>query len=97
MSTTYAEDDRDTITVSRGESTDLFVAKDETTGVVSQGETKAEALVNLADALELYDRPDPERNLDDSLFAGEAFMSIDMDDESIDDVLYGRVDAANER
>jgi predicted RNase H-like HicB family nuclease len=60
MSTARAEDDPDTIIVSRGESTDFFVATDETTGVVSQGETKADALVNLADALKLYRQPDPE-------------------------------------
>ena len=60
MSATHAEDDSDTITVSRGESTDLYVARDEATGVVSQGETKVEALANLADALELYYRSDNE-------------------------------------
>lgn len=59
MSSTRAEDDPDTITVSRGESTDSFVATDEATGVVSQGETKAAALANLADALELYYRRIP--------------------------------------
>ena len=45
----------DSITVSLGD--DYVVAKDEATGVASQGETKAEALANLADALELYHRP----------------------------------------
>lgn len=37
-----------------------FVAKDEGTGVASQGETKVEALENLADALRLHERPVPE-------------------------------------
>mgnify|MGYP002762136364 CR=1 FL=1 len=37
-----------------------YVATDEDTGVASQGETKAEALANLADALELHERPVPE-------------------------------------
>lgn len=60
MSITHAEDDSDTITISRGESTDLFVARDEATSVVSQGETKAAALANLADALELYYGADAE-------------------------------------
>lgn len=45
----------DSITVSLGDG--WVVAKDEATGVASQGETKAEALANLADALELYHRP----------------------------------------
>ena len=52
--------ERDTITVSAGESTDLFVAKDESTGVASQGETKVGALDNLVDALALYYEDDPE-------------------------------------
>lgn len=52
--------ERDTITVSEGESTDLFVAKDESTGVASQGETKTNALNNLVEALELYYEEDPE-------------------------------------
>jgi predicted RNase H-like HicB family nuclease len=62
VSTARAEDDPDTITVSGGESTDSFVAKDEATGVVSQGKTKVEALVNLADALELYHQSNSEES-----------------------------------
>lgn len=40
------------------------VAKDPETGVASQGETKAEALENLAEALRLHDRPVPEDDED---------------------------------
>lgn len=39
-----------------------FVAKDEASGVASQGETKPEALENLAEALELHNRPVPEED-----------------------------------
>ena len=48
-----------------------FVAKDAQTGVVSQGETKADALENLADAIRLYERPIPE-NADDDLDPSDA-------------------------
>lgn len=58
MAATHGE--RDTITVTEGESTDLFVARDEATGVASQGETKIEALDNLVEALELYYEDDPD-------------------------------------
>lgn len=37
-----------------------FVATDTETGVASQGETKAEALENLAEALRLHDEPLPD-------------------------------------
>lgn len=37
-----------------------YVAKDESSGVASQGETKVEALENLIEALSLHDRPVPE-------------------------------------
>lgn len=47
--------DADTVTIT--ESDGWFVATDEDTGVASQGETKAEALANLAEALELHERP----------------------------------------
>ncbi|WP_435063480.1 type II toxin-antitoxin system HicB family antitoxin [Halobaculum sp. EA56] len=43
------------VTISPGET--AVVARDEETGVTSQGETKAEALANLAEALELHERP----------------------------------------
>lgn len=39
------------------ESDGYIVARDEETGVSSQGETKAEALGNLGDALALYHEP----------------------------------------
>ncbi|WP_247730557.1 type II toxin-antitoxin system HicB family antitoxin [Halovivax limisalsi] len=48
----------ETITVTHSD--DWFVAKDESTGVASQGKTKAEALENLADALQLHTRPVPD-------------------------------------
>jgi len=47
--------DDDTVTVSRGEQ--CYVARDESSGIASQGETKAEALQNLAEALELAEEP----------------------------------------
>jgi len=34
-----------------------YVARDDSSGVASQDETKAKALENLAEALELHDRP----------------------------------------
>ena len=37
-----------------------YVARDEETGVASQGKTRAKALANLAEALELHERPVPE-------------------------------------
>ncbi|MFB6138944.1 MAG: type II toxin-antitoxin system HicB family antitoxin [Halosimplex sp.] len=42
------------ITLSLGESGDLWVARDEETGVASQGETREEALENLDEAVALY-------------------------------------------
>jgi len=59
---------------SRGESPDetitittegqWYVATDESSGVASQGETKVEALENLAEALALHERPVPESDDD---------------------------------
>jgi hypothetical protein len=46
-------------TVKVTESDGYLVARDEGTGVASQGDTKAEALASLAEALELHARPDP--------------------------------------
>lgn len=48
----------DTVTITRSDG--WYVATDEETGVASQGETKAEALANLAEALELHERHVPE-------------------------------------
>lgn len=48
-------DEEDTITVTKSDG--WFVALDEETDVSSQGETKAEALQNLAEALSLHDAP----------------------------------------
>ncbi|QLH76483.1 type II toxin-antitoxin system HicB family antitoxin [Halosimplex rubrum] len=42
------------ITLSLGESGDLWVARDEETGVASQGETREAALDNLDEAVALY-------------------------------------------
>lgn len=53
-----SDPDTDTITVTHSEG--WWVARDEETGVASQGETKADALANLAEALELHLREDPE-------------------------------------
>lgn len=39
-----------------------YVAKDESSGVASQGETKVEALENLAEALALHTRPEPDES-----------------------------------
>jgi predicted RNase H-like HicB family nuclease len=50
--------DRITVTESDGH----VVAKDESTGVTSQGRTKTEALANLAEALTLYERPVSEKD-----------------------------------
>lgn len=44
--------DRETISVTR--EGDWFVARDESSGVASQGETKSAALANLAEALALH-------------------------------------------
>jgi hypothetical protein len=50
--------DGETVTIT--ESDGYIVARDESSGVASQGETKAESLSNLAEALELHSRPDPD-------------------------------------
>lgn len=53
----------DTVTITKDGR--WYVAKDESSGVASQGETKAEALENLADALALHARPEPEDAVDE--------------------------------
>ena len=52
-----SDNHEETITVTY--SGEWYVAKDESTGVASQGETKVEALENLTEALKLYTRPVP--------------------------------------
>lgn len=44
-------------TVSLTHDGDWYVAKDEETGVTSQGRTRSDALANISEALELYDDP----------------------------------------
>ena len=57
MSTQIREpDDADSIILSQED--DWFVARDERTGVASQGETRSKALANLAEALQLYEETD---------------------------------------
>ncbi|AQL42941.1 hypothetical protein BV210_09535 [Halorientalis sp. IM1011] len=56
--TPRAPDNSGTVTVF--ESDGLIVARDEETGVASQGSSKPEALSNLAEALNLHSRPDPD-------------------------------------
>lgn len=53
-----ADSDADTVTVSHEDG--WWVARDEETGVASQGKTKVEALANLAEALELHERETPD-------------------------------------
>lgn len=47
-------------TVSLTRDGDWYVAKDEATGVTSQGRTRSDALANLSEALALYDEPLPD-------------------------------------
>lgn len=56
----HGESNDETITVTH--EGQWYVAKDESSGVASQGETKTEALANLAEALELHHRPVPENS-----------------------------------
>lgn len=58
MSRARDTDDSDDVTITLdGE---WYVARDEETGVASQGKSRPEALANLAEALELHERPVPE-------------------------------------
>jgi len=52
-----ARDPDDAGAVSLNLEGEWYVARDEETGVASQGKTRAEALANLAEALELHERP----------------------------------------
>jgi predicted RNase H-like HicB family nuclease len=51
------------VTITRED--DWFVARDEETGVASQGETRAAALANLSEALELHEQPVDEEAADE--------------------------------
>lgn len=64
------------ITLSLGESGDLWVARDEETGVASQGETREAALENLDEAVALY-RGDIGREPTD-----EELRELDIDPEA---------------
>lgn len=79
MALTHDERDEDTVTVTEGESTDLFVARDEATGVASQGKTKPEALAMLAEALELHEGGGESVEDEDALL-----REMDIDPDEID-------------
>lgn len=66
------------ITLSLGESGDLWVARDEETGVASQGETRQEALANLDEAVALYRGEVGREPTDEELRA----VGIDPDDNT---------------
>lgn len=53
-------DESDPVTLRKSDG--WIVARDEETGVSSQGATKADALENLADAIELYERAVPDND-----------------------------------
>lgn len=55
---TKAQRGTSSVTITKSE--DWFVARDEETGVASQGKTRSEALANLAEAIELHQRPLPD-------------------------------------
>lgn len=58
MSSDAREGESSSVTITRED--DWFVARDEVTGVTSQGETRAEALENRAAAIELSEEPIPD-------------------------------------
>ena len=58
MSTDARTDASSSVTITKED--DWFVAKDEQTGVTSQGKTRPKALSNLAEAISLYEEPVPE-------------------------------------
>ena len=60
MSADSRNPEGETIVVTK--SNNWFVAKDEESGIASQGQTKADALSNLAEALALADQPVPEED-----------------------------------
>ena len=66
-----------------------WTAREEPGGLTAHGETPEAALGALDDANE----PDIDPNA--PLFSGEPFVSVEMGDESIDDVLYGSIEASD--
>jgi predicted RNase H-like HicB family nuclease len=66
------------ITLTLGESGDLWVARDEETGVASQGETREAALDNLDEAVALYHGDTGREPTDEELRE----VGIDPDDNS---------------
>lgn len=58
--TQYMTTPVDQSTISLTRDGDWYVAKDEETGVTSQGRSRSEALANLSEALELYDESIPD-------------------------------------
>lgn len=63
---TKSRDPPEDETVAVFESDGYIVARDEETGIASQGDTKSEALANLAESLELHERPTPDDDIDES-------------------------------
>lgn len=57
MSEARAPDDDDTSAVTITRDGEWYVARDEETDLASQGETRAKALVNLAEAIEIHAEP----------------------------------------
>jgi predicted RNase H-like HicB family nuclease len=57
----YASKPSSLITVTHED--DWYAAKDEKTGVASQGETRAEAISNLGEALSLHEQPVDEADI----------------------------------
>jgi predicted RNase H-like HicB family nuclease len=51
-------DDPEAATVTITRDGEWYVARDDTSGIASQGKTRPEALANLADALRLHAEPD---------------------------------------
>lgn len=60
MSRARDPDDADTTAVTITQEGEWYVARDEASGVASQGDTRATALANLAEALELHEEPLPD-------------------------------------
>lgn len=70
------------ITLSLGDDGDLWVARDEETGVASQGETREAALENLDEAVALYRGEIGREPTDEELRE----VGIDPDDDSGDEL-----------